>query len=832
MTSRPSSGAWDAGAYQYNGAPPPAAPIASVAPPTLAFGNQAVSTTGGPLTVTLSNSGNASLNISTIVSSSGEFVKASDQCQSAFSYSLPQGQSCTVTVTFTPNALGAQNGTLTFTDNSGNVSGSQQTVPLTGTGTSAGLWSSATSTTNFTVSWSSAGTTRTCAATQTLTASQPGILLWWGWVLGSAPTFNAVSGDSLTNIPGIFQTQAAAAGGKYMFSGGAYEASSAGGSITGSVTVNTTSASGNFDCEIVQPVISAGTAILDGVASVGYQGCSSGVPCVSPIVALSGNDYAIVWGAKGNPAPVAPASPWTTPADIDTSNQYGGAFGALNQSVFSGFTFGPASATDYESLSALSFGQSAALTVGVSPAGAGTLTGCSSGTYPNGKQITCAASASAGYTISSWSGATCSGSTCVFNVNGTTSVTAVFVPVTYMLTQVISPSSSGTVSGTNCGSGTYASGTAIGPCTAIPAASYAFAGWSGGGCSGTSTCTIGSLSANTTLTATFTPTGGGSYTWTPTISPVAGGTLTGTHCAAGTYTSGTTIGDCTAVAATGYTFNDWSSVSGSAGCSGATNPCAGFSISANSAATANFTQNSYTLAVATTGTGTGSITECAGSLHYGDAYSCVVTASGGSSLVSVTGCNGSGTTNYAGTMPAAGCTVTATFNTESFSWTATVASPGSGSITGTNSVSGTYISGTAIGDLSPNAATGYTFADWTAVTGSADCSGATPTCTQFALDANSTATANFTANNYTISISTPGSGTGTVTGCAGSHAYQSIYSCTVTPSKGSYLQSISGCGGSGGTAYSGATPATNCNIIATFGVAQTGGTATQMLESQ
>ena len=377
----------------------------------------------------------------------------------------------------------------------------------------------------------------------------------------------------------------------------------------------------------------------------------------------------------------------------------------------------------------------------------------------------------------------------------------------------------------------YASGTSIGPCTASPTG-YSFAGWSGGGCSGTSTCTIASLSANTTLTATFTPTGGGSYTWTPTISPAASGTLAGTHCAAGTYTSGTTIGGCTATPATGYAFDDWSSVSGSAGCSGATNPCASFVISANSAATANFTQNSYTLAVATTGTGTGSITECAGSLHYGDAYSCVVTASAGSSLVSVTGCNGSGTTNYAGTMPAAGCTVTATFNTESFSWTATVVPPGSGSITGINSVPGTYVSGTAIGDLSPNAVTGYTFADWTAVTGSADCSGTTPTCTQFALDANSTATANFTANNYTISVSTPGSGTGTVTGCAGAHAYQSIYSCTVTPAKGSYLQSISGCGGSGGTAYSGATPATNCNIIATFGVAQTGGTATQMLESQ
>jgi hypothetical protein len=830
-TTRPSSGAWDIGAYQFNGAPPPAAPVASVSPATLAFGNQATSTTGGPLTVTLSNTGNASLIIASIISSSGEFTKASDQCQTTFSYSLPQGQSCTVTVTFAPNALGAQNGVLTFTDNSGGTLGSQQTVALTGTGTSPGLWTSASSTTNFTVSWSS-GTTQSCAVTKTLTASQPALLAYWGWAQGTVPTVNGVSGDSFTNA--IFAPpQPPPGGGKYMISGIAEEPSATGGSTTATITLNTPSPIvGSLDCDLVQPIIATGTAILDGVASVGYQGCTGAVPCVSPTVALSGNDYVIVVGAKGNPAPTAPAAPWTTPADIDTgTNQYGGAFGALNQSVYSGFTFGGVSSTDYESISALSFGQSAALTVAVSPSGSGTLS-CSSGNYPNGKAITCVATPGSGYGTPTWSGVSgCSGVSCTFNMNGPTSVTAVFPAVTYTLTQVISPVSSGYVAGPNCNTGSYTSGTTIGPCTATPAASYAFAGWSGGGCSGTSTCTVASLSANTTLTATFTPTGGGSYTWMPTISPVASGTLAGTHCAAGTYTSGTTIGACTATPATGYAFDDWSSVSGSAGCSGATNPCASFVISANSAATANFTQTSYTLGATTSGTGSGTATPSSTSLHYGDAYTITVTPASGSVVDSVTGCGVSSQSPYTGTMPAATCSVQVVFDVESFSWTPLILPPGSGSITGTNSVGGTYVSGTDIGALTPTPSTGYIFSSWTAVTGSADCSGSTTPCVQFALDANSTATANFTPVNSTISVSIPGGG-GTVTGCAGSHAYGSIYSCAATPAANYYLQSISGCGGGGSTTYSGATPATDCNIIATFGVAQTGSTSSQTLEAQ
>ena len=67
---------------------------------------------------------------------------------------------------------------------------------------------------------------------------------------------------------------------------------------------------------------------------------------------------------------------------------------------------------------------------------------------------------------------------------------------------------SGTVTsspaGINCGttcSASFTSGTAV-TLTASPAAGSTFAGWSGGGCSGTGTCTV-TLTAATSVTATF-----------------------------------------------------------------------------------------------------------------------------------------------------------------------------------------------------------------------------------------------------------------------------------------------------------------------------------------
>src|SRR5207245_1520762 len=61
----------------------------------------------------------------------------------------------------------------------------------------------------------------------------------------------------------------------------------------------------------------------------------------------------------------------------------------------------------------------------------------------------------------------------------------------------------GITCGTSC-SATYLDGTAV-ILTATPTAGSAFTGWSGGGCTGTGSCTV-TLTAATTVTATFIPT--------------------------------------------------------------------------------------------------------------------------------------------------------------------------------------------------------------------------------------------------------------------------------------------------------------------------------------
>src|SRR5204863_432841 len=94
-------------------------------------------------------------------------------------------------------------------------------------------------------------------------------------------------------------------------------------------------------------------------------------------------------------------------------------------------------------------------------------------------------------------------------VNAAIGVNATFTLRQYTLTVVNSGTGSGVVTsapaGINCGSDcteVYDHGTVV-TLTATPAAGSTFAGWSGGGCSGTGTCTT-TINAAVTITATFT----------------------------------------------------------------------------------------------------------------------------------------------------------------------------------------------------------------------------------------------------------------------------------------------------------------------------------------
>jgi hypothetical protein len=106
------------------------APSASFLPTSLAFGNQNVNTTSAAQTVTLTNGGTATLNVTSIAASTK--YAQTNTCGS----SVAAGANCTISVTFTPTATGSQPGTITITDN---ATGSPQTVALTGTGVASSV---------------------------------------------------------------------------------------------------------------------------------------------------------------------------------------------------------------------------------------------------------------------------------------------------------------------------------------------------------------------------------------------------------------------------------------------------------------------------------------------------------------------------------------------------------------------------------------------------------------------------------------------------------------------------------------------------------------------
>jgi hypothetical protein len=104
------------------------APAVGLSPTSLAWGKVVVGETSAGKTVTVSNTGSATLNISSITTS-GDFAlaAATKPCGST----LAVGKTCQIKVTFTPTVVGVETGTLTINDNASN---SPQTVALSGTG--------------------------------------------------------------------------------------------------------------------------------------------------------------------------------------------------------------------------------------------------------------------------------------------------------------------------------------------------------------------------------------------------------------------------------------------------------------------------------------------------------------------------------------------------------------------------------------------------------------------------------------------------------------------------------------------------------------------------
>jgi len=205
--------------------------------------------------------------------------------------------------------------------------------------------------------------------------------------------------------------------------------------------------------------------------------------------------------------------------------------------------------------------------------------------------------------------------------------------------------------------------------TATPAMYSTFTGWSGGGCSGTGTCTV-LISEVAQVTATFTSIKVGlnvvlSGNGTGTVKSAPAGIDCGTTCAAQLPQGSSVV--LTPTPAVGSIFTGWTG----GGCSGNA-PCT-TTLSDATAIVANFTL-APTLTVLKAGTGVGTVTsapagidcgtDCSEPIIYGNSVTLTATPTTGTVFAGWTGggCTGTGTCNVTIT---AATQVTATFTCSS-----------------------------------------------------------------------------------------------------------------------------------------------------------------------
>jgi hypothetical protein len=487
-----------------------------------------------------------------------------------------------------------------------------------------------------------------------------------------------------------------------------------------------------------------------------------------------------------------------------------------------------------------------ALTVTKAGTGSGTVTsspvGISCGAdcsevYGHGTVVTLTAASAADSTFTGWSGGGCSGTgTCMVTLTAATTVTAAYALNTYALTVAKSGTGAGTgtssPAGINCGADcteSYTHGTSV-TLTAAPATGSVFAGWSGGGCSGTGACTVLMIAA-TNVTASFTL---NTYTLAVTLgASTGGGTVTsapaGINCGSDcseVYGHGTSV-TLTATPNTGSTFSGWSGA-----CSG-TSTCT-VTMTAATVVTATFAIATHQLTVFRNGNGSGTVTsspsgitcgtDCTEIYNYGAVVTLIASPATGSTFGgwSGGGCSGTGTCTVTMTAAAA-VTATITLN----SYTLSVAKGGNGSGSVSSSLAGIscgsdcsepYDYGTTV-TLTSSPATGSAFSGWSG----GGCSG-TGTCT-VTVAAATTVTATFTLNTYALSVTRGGNGSGTVTSspagiscgsdCSEAYNYGTTVALTASPATGSTFSGWSG-GGCSGTGTCTVTVAAATTVTATF----------------
>ena len=253
---------------------------------------------------------------------------------------------------------------------------------------------------------------------------------------------------------------------------------------------------------------------------------------------------------------------------------------------------------------------------------AGNVTGyVTTPTYHYGDIVTLTEVPNSGYTFSGWEGdGSGSNTTCQINVTKNMSVTASFIQNTYSVAVSVLPSSAaGNVTG-YVTTPTYHYGDIV-TLTEVPNSGYSFSNWGQDGTGTQTTCTI-TVTRNMNVTAAFTP------IYSLSVSNIGSGSVSKNPDQA-SYLYGDSV-QLTAIPTNGWSFTGWSGSFTSS-----LNPINAI-INETTSVVASFTQNSYTLSVATIGSGSVSKNPNQASYLYGDSVQLTAIPANGYSFSSWT----------------------------------------------------------------------------------------------------------------------------------------------------------------------------------------------------
>lgn len=501
---------------------------------------------------------------------------------------------------------------------------------------------------------------------------------------------------------------------------------------------------GSVNCT-ANPVIDGGNTTCTPTASAGYtfanwSGDCTGATCVlngvtsslNPQANFTLNSYAIT----GTVSPVGAGSGVTctnNPVDhgTDSSCSYSAPNAGYTFANWSGDCTGATcdlvGVTGAKSVTANFTAPSFAITTAVAPVGAGTAI-CNPNPVNGGNNASCSATANAGYTFTGWTG-DCTGGSCVLAaVASAKSVTANFALNSYSVSGSAAPAAGGSV---NCtGSVNHGSSAS---CTATANSGYNLTGWSGCPNVNGINCDFSNVTANQNVTANFAL---NSYTVSASVSPVSAGSAS---CNSPVNHGSTS--SCTATAASGFVFANWSG-----DCTGSS--CSLSNVTANKAVVANFAVATYSLAGVASLAAGGSIS-CTSPISHGGSGTCTATAATGYTLGSWSGCSSSAGNSCTVANITANKTVWATFVINSYTVSAVANPIDAGSATCTSPVEHGDSTSCAA-----NPAAGYRLKDW-----SGACTGSI--CAIASVTANSAVTANFEllpTYNVSTSVSPADSG--------------------------------------------------------------------------